>query len=239
MINEIQSELEKNSSKKQKISGENYLKGSVMRGLKMNQILEVYGVFKSRIKKLSTDEKISLALMLFKSKYFSDKRFAIQIFADNIKEFDNSILSDFFELFDTYINDWATCDVLSSKVISKLILKDNSIIDIMIAWSKSNKTWAKRASIISFVNLANKGDYDGTIINISQNLIKNDFRFIQLGVGWCLRNLSQKNLTLVLGFIKKNYSHFSREGLRYAVEKMNPELKTKVLKNDFLESVVF
>jgi 3-methyladenine DNA glycosylase AlkD len=234
MINEIQLKLQKIADEKTRISAENYLKGSVMRGIKSPKILEVYKKFKIKIQKLNKNEIISLSINLLKSKYFEDKRFGIQILSDNIKILDKKFIESLFDYFDVYIKEWATCDVLSSKVISKLILKDNSIINIMIVWSNSNKFWAKRASIISFVNLVKKGNYDNVIIEICQNLIINDFRFIQLGVGWCLRNLSIKNLDLVINFIKKNYEYFSREGLRYTVEKMKPDLRKKILKKDFL-----
>jgi 3-methyladenine DNA glycosylase AlkD len=223
--------LQKNSDPKIKIGAENYLKGSTQRGLKMAKVISVYNNFKKKIKELELRERIELAIGLLKSKYFEDKTIGVRILGDNVKFLDKEILDDFFKLFDEHIYEWATCDVLSSKVISKIIINDNSAAEVMVAWSKSDKLWAKRASIISFVNLARKYDFDKIIIEICQNLIINDFRFIQLAVGWCLRNLGEKNLDLVLGFIKKNYKHFSREGLRYAAEKMKPELKEKVLKN--------
>ncbi|MDD4353672.1 MAG: DNA alkylation repair protein [Candidatus Nanoarchaeia archaeon] len=232
MINEIQSELEKYADEKTKIGAENYLKGSTNRGLKMAKVIEIYNNFKPRIKNLSQDEKVKLSIELLKSKYFEDKTIGIRILEHDSKVLDKRILNEFYELFDTYIYEWATCDVLSSKVISKIILNNKSAEQIMIKWSKSNKVWAKRASIIAFVNLAIKYDYDRIIIKIASNLIKNNFRFIQLAVGWCLRNLGQKNQELELNFIRNNYKYFSREGLRYATEKMKPELRAKVLKNE-------
>lgn len=239
MISEIQSKLQEYADEKIKIGAENYLKGSTNRGLKMANVIEIYNDFKPRIKMLSQDEKNELAINLIKSKYFEDKTIGVRILEHDSKVLGIKILEDFYNLFDNYIYEWATCDVLSSKVLSKIIVNDKSAAKIMIDWSKSNKLWAKRASIISFVNLARKYDYDKIIIEICQNLIINDFRFIQLGVGWCLRNLSQKDLQLVLKFIKKNYTYFSREGLRYAVEKINLELRQKVLKNDFIAHIPF
>jgi 3-methyladenine DNA glycosylase AlkD len=233
MIDELQAELEKYADNKTKIGAEKYLKGSTNRGVKMAKVIEIYNNFKPKIKELSQDEMIKLVINLIKSKYFEDKTIGIRILEHDSKKLSKEILGEFYNLFDSYIYEWASCDVLSSKVISKIIINDKSAAKIMIKWSKSDKVWAKRASIIAFVNLAAKQDFDSEIIEIAGNLITNDFRFIQLGTGWCLRNLWLKSPKLVLGFIKKNYKHFSREGLRYAVEKMNPELKTKVLKNDF------
>jgi len=232
MISEIQSELQRHADPLVKKGAENYLKGSINRGIKMAKVIEIYNSFKPRIKMLSQKEKTGLAIKLIKSKYFEDKTIGIRILEHDSKVLDKKILNEFYDLFDTYIYEWATCDVLSSKVISKIIVNDKSAAETMIEWSKSEKLWAKRASIVSFVNLARKYDYDKIIIEISSNLIKNEFRFIQLAVGWCLRNLGQKNLELVLDFIKKNYDYFSREDLRYATEKMNEGLEKKVLRKE-------
>jgi hypothetical protein len=47
-----------------------------------------------------------------------------------------------------------------------------------------------------------------------------------------LRELSLHDLKLVVDFIKKNYRHFSREGLRYAIEKMDNKLKKQLMDYD-------
>lgn len=53
---------------------------------------------------------------------------------------------------------------------------------------------------------------------------------MQLGCGWMLRQLSVVDTDLVVDFIKQNYKQFTREGLRYAIEKMDPHLKQQLLK---------
>jgi len=80
------------------------------------------------------------------------------------------------------------------------------------------------------VKLARFGDHTQSIIEICETCVKSPERFVQLGNGWVLRELSRADLNLVVSFIKKNYSHFSREGLRYAIEKMDEKLRQKLLK---------
>ncbi len=46
---------------------------------------------------------------------------------------------------------------------------------------------------------------------------------------WVLRELSLADLSGVKEFIKRNYEHMSREGLRYAIEKMSGQDKAKLL----------
>ena len=48
-------------------------------------------------------------------------------------------------------------------------------------------------------------------------------------ISWVLRELSLADLSGVKMFIKNNYEYISREGLRYAIEKMNGQDKAKLL----------
>lgn len=144
---------------------------------------------------------------------------------------------------DNYVNDWATCDGLSSQVIRKLIsLDDNStnhsnnnerFATKVQSWCTStNGDWKQRSSCISFVCFARHGNYNNIILNIATNVIKNQNRFPQLGVGWLLRELSVADEDIVVRFIKNHYNEFTREGLRYAIEKMNKPLQKQLLNYD-------
>ena len=62
------------------------------------------------------------------------------------------------------------------------------------------------------------------ILEICETCIKNKERFVQLGVGWTLRELGTYDLKIVKTFIENHYNEFIREGLRYAIEKMDPKV---------------
>ena len=133
-----------------------------------------------------------------------------------------------------YVNDWATCDCLSSQVVRKLIEKhpDNTYATKVQAWSRSSNDWVQRASCVSFVCLAHHGLHNEIILDIAQHVIQNQQRFPQLGMGWVLRNLSQADEDVVVDFIKEHHEEFSREGLRYAVEKMDKPLRDELMNYD-------
>ena len=52
--------------------------------------------------------------------------------------------------------------------------------------------------------------------------IKNQYRFTQLGVGWVLRDVSVFHPELVVDFINEHEQYFTKEAVRYALEKMTP-----------------
>lgn len=97
------------------------------------------------------------------------------------------------------------------------------------SWCRSSNDWKQRASCVSFVCLARHGDYNEVILDIAKRVIQNPERFPQLGVGWVLRELSLADESAVVTFIKENYGEFTREGLRYAIEKMEDPLRQELL----------
>jgi len=146
-----------------------------------------------------------------------------------------SICNDLKMVLMEHCNTWATCDGISK--ILRLLIKqyDHSCVSILKEWkSESKHIWVQRAACVSFVCLARHGNYDDVIMEIVSECVKNNERFVQLGVGWVLRELSLSDLDRVVAFIKTNYDKFSREGLRYAIEKMTSTLRKELL--DFNKS---
>ncbi|KAL7551117.1 hypothetical protein ACHAWF_014955 [Thalassiosira exigua] len=128
-----------------------------------------------------------------------------------------------------HVRDWATCDALSSQVVRKLIAHNPTYAPRVRSWCESPNGWKQRASCVSFVCLARHGEYNELILDIASHVVRNSERFPQLGVGWVLRELSLTDQPAVVAFVKDHYSEFSREGLRYAIEKMDKPLQKQLL----------
>ncbi|EFC36046.1 predicted protein [Naegleria gruberi] len=193
-------------------------------------------------------DQVDVSYELIASKYFEEKSIGIKILASNVKNFvpkkkkksteDDEIgVNGLYvvngieeNLFDKeHVYDWATCDTISSTVICELIKRDSSLAQVVQKWKDSDNLWKQRSACVSFVKIAKHGEYNDLIIDICSTTVKNSERFAQLGTGWVLRELSLADLDLVTDFIKENYSHFSREGLRYAVEKMSKDDKEELM----------
>lgn len=132
-------------------------------------------------------------------------------------------------ILDKYVYDWGTCDSISGKIVGRILKIHPEYSKIVFTWKNSEHLWTKRAACVSFVPVARFGKHNRTIKEIALTCVKSEERFVQLGCGWMLRELSLADLKLVVDFIKQNYASFSREGLRYAIEKMNPELQDELL----------
>ena len=63
---------------------------------------------------------------------------------------------------------------------------------------------------------------------LSFSVVKNPYRFTQLGAGWVLRDVSIHNKEIVIDFLNKHKGDMIKEAVRYATEKMSPSDKIKV-----------
>jgi len=146
------------------------------------------------------------------------------------------------EVFDAgHAFDWATVDTLCGQVIHNVLIHSgNSSTSVasqtLLEWAKNPKgpapLWKQRAACVAFVKLARHGDHSDVIFDIADVCVRNSERFVQLGVGWVLRELWLAEPHLVLEFITDRYTLFSREGLRYAIEKMDSSTQQRLLRYD-------
>ncbi|MDD2716900.1 MAG: DNA alkylation repair protein [Candidatus Wallbacteria bacterium] len=231
IIDEITALLKSQADPKVAANYEQYFKKVIrFHGLKTPEIRNLFSEYYSKsIKTMPFDEQIELAYRLFESKYAEEKSFGIGILKKNLKKLDHSHIKDFEPIIDKHIYDWGTSDSLSGKIISRMIEAHPEYGKLLIPWKDAKCLWRQRSACVSFVNVARFGKHNDTIIKIGSACVKNPERFVQLGLGWMLRELSLADLDLTIKFIKANYRHFSREGLRYAIEKMEPDLRQEML----------
>ncbi len=175
------------------------------------------------------DSVIEEAFDALSSEFLEEKQIGIMVLSRIEKKLPADFVQRLEPVFDRTVYDWATCDVLSSKVLRLLLRRDAAARRRIISWSKANYLWRQRASAVAFVNEARHGKYNKEIISVCGNIVNNPERFVQLGMGWVLRELSLADRQLALDFLARHYKRISREGLRYAIEKLPLTVRKRLL----------
>jgi len=206
---------------------ENYVKDSApFRGVKMPVIRKCLHKWHTEYIEgvLDLEQQLDLSLELIKEKYTEDKLTGT-IFIQEIlipKEVikpkrDIKRLAGLFS--EGHIYDWNICDWFCLKVLGELIERNGKEWAKLISkWSSAENLWQARASVVSFVRVADNSDYYNMIEMSCSNLIKREERFSKTSVGWILREISKHESKLVKQFIERNLSHFSIESLRNALK---------------------
>jgi len=133
---------------------------------------------------------------------------------------------EIYELFlknTKYINNWDLVDSSAGPIVGAYLAdKDKQPIYRM---AKSINLWERRIAIMSTFPMIRANDFT-TTLNVSQVLLKDEEDLIHKAVGWMLREIGKRDLSVEEEFLKKHYKDMPRTILRYAIEKLpNKERK--------------
>ena len=211
---------------------ERYMKGVIpFRGVPLPQVRSiVYGWWREWVEPEPLPAQKELAFRLFDSDWSEDKLAGILAFERLAPRLEPSDLRYFEQLFESgLLHDWGNTDWLCVKVLHKLVLRGAEFADPIAAWAGDERAplWQRRAGVVAFVQTAKHGDpppNDGRMVDrmlaaAAETLGSRD-RFLQTGAGWLIREISRGNRERAVAFIREHLRDFSREGLRYAVEKL-------------------
>ena len=83
----------------------------------------------------------------------------------------------------------------------------------------------RRAAAVSLIIPARQGKFLNDIFEIADLLLLDKDDMVQKGYGWMLKVASQKHQLEIFDYVVANKAIMPRTALRYAIEKMPPELK--------------
>jgi hypothetical protein len=130
--------------------------------------------------------------------------------------------------------DWATSDALSGRVLGQLLrahpsLTPGGVPDTLLQWASTGGVWKRRAAAVAFTRVADPsrgGLAPDFALRVGHAALTSPpasmaaERFLQLGVGWMVREVGVHSPAAAVAFLREHMAVVSREGLRYATEKM-------------------
>lgn len=172
---------------------------------------------------------ITECFRLMASEWAEEKHIGIVLLGRDLRRLPPDFLAQLEPVFDRTVNDWATCDHTAGRILRPLIASNPAARQRVVGWRNASSPWRQRVAAVAFVNEARHGRHNREILTICGALAKNPDRFVQLGMGWVLRELYLADRRIVLSFLRKHYPRINREALRYAIEKMPKRLQSKLL----------
>lgn len=149
-------------------------------------------------------EERLLALLLLVQKYpkanENEKEKIVSIYLNNL----------------AYIDQWDLIDQSAGYILGPFL--EDKERKILYTLAKSPHWWERRISIIATVYFIKKNQYQDTLA-LAQILLKDPHDLVQKGVGWMLKEISERDINQVIQFLKKYATEMPRTMLRYAIEK--------------------
>jgi 3-methyladenine DNA glycosylase AlkD len=96
-------------------------------------------------------------------------------------------------------------------------------------WAQSKNRWVKRASAVSLILPARRGKFLEDIFIIADILHSDKDDMVQKGYGWMLKAASEAHQKDVFNYVMRKKHTMPRTSLRYAIEKLPPELKAQAM----------
>ena len=143
-------------------------------------------------------------------------------------EKEKKTLVDFYLKNTKYINNWDLVDLSCYKLLGRYCF-DNQKDDILKKLSNSENMWEKRIAIVATMYHIKKGSHDLTI-ELALNNLNHSHDLMHKANGWLLREIGNKDEEVLLDFLKIYYQNMPRTSLRYAIEKLDEDLRQDFLK---------
>ena len=142
---------------------------------------------------------------------------------DMLRRMRGRLTTRHFDVFDAWVDtlsNWANTDTLCTGLIFVTIRKDPRLAERLLDWTGSENRWRRRASAVSLVPIARRGEMLLDVFRIADRLMGDREDMVQKGVGWLLKEASKKHPDEVREYLIRWRPKTSALILRYASEKL-------------------
>jgi 3-methyladenine DNA glycosylase AlkD len=230
IINKIREVLIKNADEKTRLSGERFFKEDVkLYGIKSADVSRISKEHYKNITDKSKSQIFSLCNELWKSGYMEESFVACNWAYNVRKQFEPDDFDIFEKWVSTYVGNWASCDTLCNHTVGTFVEMYPEYLSGLKKWAQSKNRWVKRASAVSLILPARRGKFLEDIFIIADILHSDKDDMVQKGYGWMLKAASEAHQKDVFNYVMRKKTTMPRTSLRYAIEKLPPELKAQAM----------
>ena len=136
---------------------------------------------------------------------------------------ERNCIVEFYVTRGTFANNWDLVDLSAPYILGADMLK-NPNPALLDKLSFSNNLWLQRIAIVSTLTLIRNNRFDDTL-RLAKRYLSHNHPLIHKATGWMLREIGKKDEKILLDFLEKYTLKMPRTTLRYAIERLKPELK--------------
>lgn len=136
---------------------------------------------------------------------------------------------DFYLIHLPYINNWDLVDSSADKILGAYLFEQEK--DLLYRLAQGGNLWEQRISIIATFYFIRRNEFADTL-KLAKLLLRHKHDLIHKAVGWMLREIGNRDIEAEYMFLKEHYHEMPRTMLRYAIEKFEPELRSKFLNGE-------
>ena len=233
IIQQLRQELAIKSDEKTRISSMHFFKESIKcYGIKSVDVGNIAKNSFNRVKNLPKEEIFDLCESLWQSGMLEETFIACHWSYSLHKKFEPEDFVRFRNWVLKYVDNWASCDTFCNHTLGTLVEMYPQFIGDLKRMAQHESRWMRRAAAVTLIIPARKGFFISDIFEIADILLLDRDDMVQKGYGWMLKVAANKHLQEVYDYVISKKSVMPRTSLRYAIEKMPPEMKKKAMEKN-------
>ncbi|VVB72110.1 DNA alkylation repair enzyme [uncultured archaeon] len=226
----VREELLQSADENTRMSAQRFFKEDVkFYGVKSAQVKKIAVKHQKMIMGRNKRQIFSLCEDLLRSNYGEEAFIAFEWAYSLRRSFVPEDFLVFEKWVEQYVDNWAKCDTLCNHTIGSFIEMYPEFLKNLKEWAHRDNRWLRRASAVTLILPARKGEFLSDVFEISDLLLQDKDDMVQKGYGWMLKEASRKHQEEVFGYVMQNRAKMPRTALRYALEKMPAEMRKKAM----------
>jgi len=118
------------------------------------------------------------------------------------------------------INNWDLVDTSAEHIVGAYLMDKDKEPLTKLALAKD--LWQRRIAVMATFHFIKQDEFSETL-RVAELLLQDQEDLIHKAVGWMLREVGKRDLSVEEGFLKRHYQEMPRTMLRYAIEKFPEE----------------
>lgn len=230
ILNKIRQDLKQNADEHTQRSGQNFFKEQVqLYGVKTAVVSKIGKEYFKEVKGQGKAEIFKLCEELWQSGYMEESFIACHWSYSLRKAYEPQDFLVFERWVNDYVSNWASCDTLCNHTIGSFLEMYPAYLAHLKTWGTSPNRWVRRAAAVALIVPARQGKFLPDVLEIADILLLDKEDLVQKGYGWMLKAASQAHQQEVFEYVLAHKAAMPRTALRYAIEKMPQELKSKAM----------
>ena len=169
------------------------------------------------------------AAKLLRSPWHEERLCALFLFVDRFERGDEKERKKVFALYlknRRYINNWDLVDLSAPKIVGPFL--DGGSRSLLYRLVRSKNLWERRIAVLATFAYIKKGEFADSLA-LAEQLLGDEQDLMHKAVGWMLREVGKKDVSVLEAFLKKHHRRMPRTALRYAIERFPEDLRRQYL----------
>ncbi|WP_184301719.1 DNA alkylation repair protein [Aporhodopirellula rubra] len=124
------------------------------------------------------------------------------------------------------VNNWDIVDTTAPKILGAWLVEHFDERGVLDRLAASDVLWERRVAVLATLSLIKNDEFE-EIVELAERLMGDGHDLMHKAIGWMLREMGNRDQRQLEKFLKKHAKAMPRTMLRYSIEKLSREDRTK------------